>query len=78
MLDASTRPRSPCVCSDAKGASNTDSVEILRARGCTLAVTNRPSVATLAPDTVLTLPRLDANHLPIDPSAPPNEWTRRA
>jgi peptidoglycan/xylan/chitin deacetylase (PgdA/CDA1 family) len=78
VLDAIDRPRSPFVFSYAKGAYNTDSVEILRSRGCTLAVTNRPSIATLAPDTVLTLPRLDANHLPIDPSAPANEWTRRA
>lgn len=78
VLDAIGQPRSTFVFSYAKGAHNSDSVALLRARGCALAVTNRPSIATLAPDTLLMLPRLDANHLPSDGLAPPNEWTLRA
>ena len=78
VLDAIGLPRSPFVFSYAKGAHNAHSVALLRERGCVLGVTNRPSIATVAPDTVLTLPRLDANHLPADGLAPPNEWTLRA
>ncbi len=78
VLDAIGRPRTPFVFSYAKGAHNADSVSLLRERGCVLAVTNRPSIATLAPDTLLMLPRLDANHLPFDGRAAPNEWTLRA
>jgi peptidoglycan/xylan/chitin deacetylase (PgdA/CDA1 family) len=78
VLDAIGQPRSPFVFSYAKGAHNADSVALLRARGCALAVTNRASIATLAPDTLLMLPRLDANHLPSDGLAPPNGWTLRA
>jgi peptidoglycan/xylan/chitin deacetylase (PgdA/CDA1 family) len=78
VLDAVNAPRSRFVFSYAKGAHNPDSVSLLRERGCVLAVTNRPSVATIAPDTLLTLPRLDANHLPTDALAPPDEWTLRA
>jgi peptidoglycan/xylan/chitin deacetylase (PgdA/CDA1 family) len=78
VLDAVGASRSRFVFSYAKGAHNADSVSLLRARGCVLAVTNRPSIATATPDTLLSLPRLDANHLPTDASAPPNEWTLRA
>src|SRR5262245_44786711 len=78
VLDAIGQPRSPFVFSYAKGAHNADSVALLHDRGCTLAVTNRPSIATLAPDTLLMLPRLDANHLPFDTLAPPTDWTLRA
>jgi peptidoglycan/xylan/chitin deacetylase (PgdA/CDA1 family) len=78
VLDAVGMPRSPFVFSYAKGAHNPDSVVLLHERGCALAVTNRPSIATVAPDTLFTLPRLDANHLPTDALAPPNQWTLRA
>lgn len=78
VLDAIGQPRSPFVFSYAKGAHNADSVSLLHARGCALAVTNRPSIAMLAPDTLLMLPRLDANHLPSDERAAANEWTLRA
>jgi peptidoglycan/xylan/chitin deacetylase (PgdA/CDA1 family) len=78
VLDAVAAPRSRFAFSYAKGAHNADSVSLLRDRGCVVAVTNRPSIATVAPDTLLSLPRLDANHLPTDASAPPNQWTMRA
>jgi peptidoglycan/xylan/chitin deacetylase (PgdA/CDA1 family) len=78
VLDAVGAPRTQFVFSYAKGAHNADSVSLLRERGCVLAVTNRPGIATVAADTLLSLPRLDANHLPTDASAPPNDWTRRA
>jgi len=77
VLDAVGASRSPFVFSYAKGAHNADSIDLLRERGCVLAVTNRPGIATVAPDTLLSLPRLDANHVPTDVSAPPNEWTLR-
>jgi|RhiMethySRZTD1v2_1073278.scaffolds.fasta_scaffold217011_2 peptidoglycan/xylan/chitin deacetylase (PgdA/CDA1 family) len=78
VLDAVGASRSRFVFSYAKGAHNADSISLLRDRGCVLAVTNRCSIATVAPDTLLSLPRLDANHLPTDASAPPNQWTMRA
>ena len=78
VLEAVGLPRSPFSFSYAKGAHNADSIELLRARGCVLSVTNRPDIATISPQTMLALPRLDTNHLPVDGLAPPNEWTRRA
>jgi peptidoglycan/xylan/chitin deacetylase (PgdA/CDA1 family) len=78
VFDAIGAPRSPFLFSYAKGAHNHDSIELLRERGCALAVTNQPAVATIAPDTLLTLPRLDANDLPTDAQAPMNDWTRQA
>jgi len=78
VLDALALPRSPFVFSYAKGAHNADSIDLLGARGCTLAVTNRPDIAGVPPNALLALPRLDTNHLPTDGDAPPNEWTRRA
>jgi peptidoglycan/xylan/chitin deacetylase (PgdA/CDA1 family) len=78
VLDAVGASRSEFVFSYAKGAHNADSVSLLRERGCLLAVTNVPDIATVALETLLSLPRLDANHLPTDASAPPNQWTVRA
>ena len=39
---------------------------------------DRPDLAALVPEAMLALPRLDANHLPTDRLAPPNEWALRA
>src|SRR5207245_242159 len=78
VLDAVGAPRTPFVYSYAKGEHNADSLDLLRARGCVLAVTTRVDLATITPDTMLTLPRLDAIHLPTDGSAPVHEWTQRA
>lgn len=78
VFDAIGAPRSPFVFSYAKGAHNHDSIELLRGHGCVLAVTNRPSIATVATDTLLALPRLDANDLPKEAQAPPNDWTLQA
>ena len=78
VLDTLGLPRSPFVYSYAKGAHNADSLALLRERGCVLAVTNTPDIATIATETMLALPRIDANHLPADRLAPPNDWTVRA
>jgi len=78
VLDAIGLPRTPFVYCYAKGAYDAHSIELLRARGCVMAVTNRAELATLAADTMLALPRIDANHLPADGLAPPNEWTLSA
>jgi len=78
VLDAVNLPRTSFAYSYAKGAHDADSIDLLRARGCALAVTNVPDVAVVSPDTMLSLPRLDANHLPTDGRAAPNEWSHRA
>jgi len=78
VLSAIGLPPAPFIFSYAKGAHNADSIDLLRARGCTLAVTNRPDIATIAADAMLAVPRLDANDIPTDGAAPPNDWTRRA
>jgi crotonobetainyl-CoA:carnitine CoA-transferase CaiB-like acyl-CoA transferase len=78
VLEQIGLPRTPLFFSYAKGAYDSDSVDLLRARGCSLAVTNTPDIATLSPETMLSLPRLDANHLPSDASAPPHAWTLKA
>lgn len=78
VLDAVGLTRSSCVFSYAKGAHNADSLDLLRERGCLMSVTNRPEIATIPPDRMLALPRLDTRHLPVDALAPPNEWTNRA
>jgi peptidoglycan/xylan/chitin deacetylase (PgdA/CDA1 family) len=78
VLDAIGRQRDPLVFSYAKGAYDEASLDLLRARHCVLAVTNRPDIATLSPEAMLTLPRLDTNHLPSTSSAPPGEWTLKA
>jgi peptidoglycan/xylan/chitin deacetylase (PgdA/CDA1 family) len=78
VLDAIGVPKAPFLYSYAKGGFNDDTLDLLRQRGCALAVTNRPDIAALSPDTILKLPRLDTNHLPTDTASPPNDWTFRA
>jgi peptidoglycan/xylan/chitin deacetylase (PgdA/CDA1 family) len=60
-----------------KGEHDAAAVELLRARGCVLAVTTRVDLARPTPGNLLTLPRLDANDLPTDVNASPNEWTKQ-
>jgi peptidoglycan/xylan/chitin deacetylase (PgdA/CDA1 family) len=78
VLDAVGSPRQNFVYCYANGAYNEDSLELLRARGCRLAVTTRPDLARLDTVDLLVLPRIDTNDLPVRPDAEPNEWTRRA
>ncbi len=78
VLDATGRPRGGFAYSYAKGEHNADSLELLRARGCAIALTNKAGLATVALGAMLTVPRIDANDLPVDGAAPPNDWTRRA
>jgi peptidoglycan/xylan/chitin deacetylase (PgdA/CDA1 family) len=78
VLDAVGPPRQNFVYCYANGAYNEDSLELLRARRCSLAVTTRPDLAKLDAVDLLVLPRIDTNDLPVRPDAEPNEWTRRA
>ena len=78
VLDAVGSPRQNFVYCYANGAYNEDSLELLRARGCSLAVTTRPDLAKLDTADLLVLPRIDTNDLPVRSDAEPNEWTRRA
>jgi len=78
VLDAAGAPRERFVYCYANGEHDDASVDLLRARGCRIAFTTRPDVARLEPAAMLTLPRLDANDVPADADAEPNEWTRRA
>ena len=77
VLDAVGAARSGFAFSYAKGAYDEDSIALLRDRACAIAVTNRRGNAMVGPDTLLTLPRFDAKHLPTDPDAAPTEWTSR-
>jgi peptidoglycan/xylan/chitin deacetylase (PgdA/CDA1 family) len=78
VLDTVGSPRQNFAYCYANGAYNEDSLELLRARGCSLAVTTRPDLAKLDTVDLLVLPRIDTNDLPIRSDAEPNEWTRRA
>jgi hypothetical protein len=78
VLDAVGSPRQNFVYCYANGAYNEDSLDLLRTRGCSLAVTTRPDLAKLDTADLLVLPRIDTNDLPVRSDAEPNEWTRRA
>ena len=78
VLDAVGLPRTRFFFCYAKGQHNADSLELLRARGCAIGLTTRVGLAALTPESMLTLPRIDTNDLPVDGAAGPNEWTRRA
>jgi peptidoglycan/xylan/chitin deacetylase (PgdA/CDA1 family) len=78
VLDAVGVPRQRFVYCYANGEYDNDSLDLLRARGCSVAFTTRPDLARIAADDMLTLPRIDANDLPVRSDAEPNEWTRRA
>lgn len=78
VLDAAGVGRGPFVYCYANGEHDETSVALLRARGCRIAFTTRPDLARLEAAEMLMLPRLDANDVPADAHAEPNEWTRRA
>lgn len=68
-LDAIGVSRQRFAYSYAKGEYNADSVDLLRERGCGLAVTNRAGLARPVRDELLTLPRIDTNYFPADRQA---------
>jgi peptidoglycan/xylan/chitin deacetylase (PgdA/CDA1 family) len=78
VLDALGLPRRRFAYCYANGDHNDDSVDLLRARQCSIALTTRPDLARIVPDAMLTLPRIDTNDLPVRSDDNPNEWTRRA
>jgi peptidoglycan/xylan/chitin deacetylase (PgdA/CDA1 family) len=78
VLDVVGSPRQGFAYCYANGEHNQDSLELLRARDCSIALTTRPDLARIAIGELLTLPRIDTNDLPVRSDAAPNEWTRRA
>src|SRR4029077_7657754 len=78
VLDAAGALRANFSYSYANGEYNNDSIELLHARGCAVAVSTKPDLADVSAPVLLALPRLDTNALPVRSDAEPNEWTRRA
>jgi peptidoglycan/xylan/chitin deacetylase (PgdA/CDA1 family) len=78
LLDVVGVPRRRFTYCYANGEHDARSVARLRALGCAIAFTTRPDLAHLISAEALTLPRLDANDLPSDADAEPNDWARRA
>jgi len=78
VLDVVGLPRRGFAYCYANGEHNVDSIELLRARECRIALTTRPDLARIALKELLTLPRIDTNDLPVRGDVEPNEWTRRA
>lgn len=60
------------------GAFNADTLDILRQRGCSSAVTTRVDLARPDRASLLELPRLDTNFLPTNRDAATGDWTRHA
>jgi peptidoglycan/xylan/chitin deacetylase (PgdA/CDA1 family) len=60
------------------GGFNEDSIAVLDDLGCAAAFTAEVALVELEKSKRLALPRLDTIDLPMNGSAPPNEWTRRA
>lgn len=77
-LEAIGAPKDRFPFSYVKGDFNATSIELLRARGCVVAVTTRVDLGRPVPSELLELPRIDANDLPSKGDAPPNAWTLRA
>ena len=78
VLDVVGLPRHRFAYCYANGDHNEESLELLRARACSIGLTTRPDLARIAPGGLLTLPRIDTNDLPVRSEVEPNEWTRRA
>lgn len=57
------------------GACNDTLINLLKDKGCSLALTTEVGIADLGRDSFFTLPRLDTNDLPKDKNAEPNHWT---
>lgn len=56
------------------GAYNDDTIDIIKKRGCKLAVTTKVDIADLSKYDKLELPRLDTNDFPKDNNAEKNDW----
>jgi peptidoglycan/xylan/chitin deacetylase (PgdA/CDA1 family) len=67
VLDAVGAPRRQFAYCYASGDYNAETIELLRARECSVALTTRPEVAQITADRLLTLPRIDTNDLPSGP-----------
>ena len=78
VFDAAGAPKTNFAYSYANGEFDDRSVALLRERGCAVAVGTRPDIAVVAPDAMLSVPRIDTNDLPVRADAEANEWTRRA
>jgi peptidoglycan/xylan/chitin deacetylase (PgdA/CDA1 family) len=78
VLDAVERARPGFAYCYASGDYSDESIALLRARGCSIALTTRPDLARIVRDQLLALPRIDTNDLPVRADAGPNEWTQRA
>ena len=64
--------------SSPQGAYDESLLNILKEKGCSLAVTIEPGIADLSVENSLTLQRLDTNEFPKESNAPPCSWTREA
>jgi peptidoglycan/xylan/chitin deacetylase (PgdA/CDA1 family) len=69
VLDAVDAPRRHFAYCYANGDYNADSIELLRAHECRVALTTHPEVVRIGVDSLLALPRIDTNDLPSAGSA---------
>jgi peptidoglycan/xylan/chitin deacetylase (PgdA/CDA1 family) len=56
------------------GAYNEDTIDIIKKRGCRLAVTTKVDIADLSKYSKFELPRLNTNDLPKDKNSEVNRW----
>jgi len=77
VLDAVGLPRRAFAYCYANGDYNQDTLGLLRARECRVAVTTRPDLARIATGELLTLPRIDTNDIPAGSNVDPQDRTRR-
>lgn len=56
------------------GSCSDEVVSYLKSKGCKLAFTTEPNVATIETTNPLLIPRLDTNDIPKDSNARPNKW----
>jgi len=59
------------------GSYDNQSIEMLRKRGCKLAVTTEVNIATTNKNTRLIMPRLDTNDIPKDKNEKTNDWYQK-
>ena len=56
------------------GSYDNQSIEMLRERGCKLALTTEVNIATINKNTRFIMPRLDTNDIPKDKNEKTNDW----
>ena len=76
VLDAVGLPRTGFAYCYANGDYDSNTLALMRARGCRIGVTTRPAVAEVVEGDLLTLPRLDTNDLPESAGTAPDESIR--